>query len=159
MAGPAGVKVAPFKAQNMSLNSFVTADGAEIGRAQAMQAAAAGSSRRRDEPVLLKPGGAAQPGGRARPAGRGGRALSYRGLKPQLLAVVLDSSRFARRFDAVICEGAGSPAEINLRGRPRQHGPGPRAGLPVLVAGDIDRGGVFAAMYGTLALLAARIRR
>jgi adenosylcobyric acid synthase len=151
-----GVSVAPFKAQNMSLNSFVTADGAEIGRAQAMQAAAAGlEPDARMNPVLLKPGVTGsqvvvlgQPVGEVDAAG-------YAENADRLLAVALDSlSQLRQEFDVVICEGAGSPAEINLRATDIANmGLARAAGLPVIVAGDIDRGGVFAALHGTLALL------
>jgi adenosylcobyric acid synthase len=152
-----GLKVAPFKAQNMSLNSFVTRDGGEIGRAQAMQAAAAGvEPEAAMNPVLLKPGA----GGRSqvmvlgRPAGEAS-ALSYRDLKPGLLGTVLDCLAGLRaRFDVVVCEGAGSPAEINLRDADIVNmGLARAAGLPVIVVADIDRGGAFAALFGTLALL------
>jgi adenosylcobyric acid synthase len=157
------VKVAPFKAQNMSLNSMVVTDRAggwaEIGRAQAMQA---GAARVQPEaamnPVLLKPGsdGTSQVVLRGRPLGEAG-ALSYRDLKPRLLDAVLeDLHDLAARHDVVVCEGAGSPAEINLRaGDIVNMGLARAAGLPVVVVGDIDRGGVFAAMFGTLALLDA----
>jgi len=152
-----GVKVAPFKAQNMSLNSMVTADGAEIGRAQAMQAAAA---RIEPEavmnPVLLKPGGmmSSQVVLLGRPIAEVG-ALNYRDLKPRLFEAVLDSLADLRaRYDVVVCEGAGSPTEINLRDRDITNmGLARAANLPVLVVGDIDRGGVFASFFGTLALL------
>jgi adenosylcobyric acid synthase len=152
-----GVKVAPFKAQNMSLNSFVTADGCEIGRAQAMQAAAAGiEPEGAMNPVLLKPGGhgSSQVMLLGQPVAEAD-ALSYADLKPRLRAAVLDSLAGLReRFDMVICEGAGSPAEINLRaGDLANMGLARAARLPVIVVGDIDRGGVFAAMFGTLALL------
>jgi adenosylcobyric acid synthase len=160
-----GVKVAPFKAQNMSLNSFVTADGCEIGRAQAMQAAAARiEPEGAMNPVLLKPGagGGGAGGGSSQvmllgePVGEAS-AASYADLKPRLRPVILDCLAGLRaRFDVVICEGAGSPAEINLRdGDLANMGLARAAGLPVIVAGDIDRGGVFAAMFGTLALLSA----
>jgi adenosylcobyric acid synthase len=160
-----GVKAAPFKAQNMSLNSFVTADGCEIGRAQAMQAAAARiEPEGAMNPVLLKPGagGGGAGGGSSQvmllgePVGETD-ALSYADLKPRLRSVILDCLAALRaRFDVVICEGAGSPAEINLRdGDLANMGLARAAGLPVIVAGDIDRGGVFAAMFGTLALLSA----
>ncbi len=158
-----GVRVAPFKAQNMSLNSAVVPDGtggwAEIGRAQAMQAAAAGvEAEAAMNPVLLKPGGDAtsQVVLRGRPIGEAG-ALDYQDLKPRLLAAVLESLHdLADRHDVVVCEGAGSPAEINLRaGDIVNLGLARAAGLPVVVVGDIDRGGVFAAMFGTLALLDA----
>ena len=153
-----GIRVAPFKAQNMSLNSYVTPDGAEIGRAQAMQAAAAGiEADRRMNPVLLKPGSdtrthvivLGQPAGEVSAAG-------YRGRAERLRTVALDSLEQLRaEFDVVICEGAGSPAEINLRaGDIANMGLARAASLPVIVVGDIDRGGVFAALYGTLALLA-----
>jgi len=155
-----GVRVAPFKAQNMSNNSMVTPDGAEIGRAQAMQAAAAGLEPEAVmNPVLLKPGGdqrsqlvvmghpAGDTDARAYWAGQAGRAA--------LLRLVLGAYDDLRsRFDVVICEGAGSPAEINLRaGDIVNMGLARARRLPVIVAGDIDRGGVFAALYGTVALL------
>jgi adenosylcobyric acid synthase len=152
-----GVKVAPFKAQNMALNSAVTADGAEIGRAQAMQAAAAGiEPEAAMNPVLLKPGSETrsqvvllgQPVADA-------DALDYQDLTPMLSeAVAASLADLRRRFDVVICEGAGSPAEINLRHRDIANmGLARAADLPVVVVGDIDRGGILAAMYGTLAVL------
>ena len=152
-----GVRVAPFKAQNMSLNSWVTADGAEIGRAQVMQAAAAGvEPEAAMNPVLLKPGARhrSQVVLRGRPVAEAG-ALDYRALKSRLLPEVLASLADLRaRFDVVVCEGAGSPTEINLRATDLANmGLARAANLPTLVVGDIDRGGVFAAMYGTLALL------
>ncbi|WP_460366672.1 cobyric acid synthase [Actinocorallia lasiicapitis] len=152
-----GVRVAPFKAQNMSLNSMVTVDGAEIGRAQAMQAQAA-----RIEPVahlnpiLLKPGSdrRSQVVVRGRPIADVD-AMEYRELKDRLREVALDSYHVLReQYDVVICEGAGSPAEINLRrGDIANMGLARAAELPVVVVGDIDRGGVFAALYGTVGLL------
>ncbi len=153
-----GVKVAPFKAQNMSLNSFVTLDGAEIGRAQAMQAAAAGIEPAADmNPVLLKPGSdrRSQVVVLGHPEAEAD-AVGYRAHAPRLKQVALDSlTRLRDAYDVVICEGAGSPAEINLRDTDVANmGLARAAGLPVIVVGDIDRGGVFAAMYGTLALLA-----
>jgi len=153
-----GVKVAPFKAQNMSLNSFVTLDGAEIGRAQAMQAAAAGIEPTADmNPVLLKPGSdrRSQVVVLGHPEAEAD-AVGYRAHAPRLRQVALDSlSRLREAYDVVICEGAGSPAEINLRDTDVANmGLARAAGLPVIVVGDIDRGGVFAAMFGTLALLA-----
>ena len=152
-----GVKVAPFKAQNMSLNSFVTLDGAEIGRAQAMQAAAAGIEPAADmNPVLLKPGSdrRSQVVVLGHPEAEAD-AVGYRSHAPRLRQVALDSlARLRDAYDVVICEGAGSPAEINLRDTDVANmGLARAAGLPVIVVGDIDRGGVFAAMYGTLALL------
>jgi adenosylcobyric acid synthase len=152
-----GIKVAPFKAQNMSLNSIVTRDGAEIGRAQAMQAAAAGvEPEAAMNPVLLKPGGdrSSQVMLLGRPVAEVD-ALSYRDLKSRLRETAAGCLADLRdRFDVVVCEGAGSPAEINLRDRDIANmGLARAAGLPVIVVGDIDRGGVFAAMFGTLALL------
>jgi adenosylcobyric acid synthase len=154
-----GVKVAPFKAQNMSLNSAVTADGAEIGRAQAMQAAAAGiEPDAAMNPVLLKPGTdrTSQVVVLGRPYAEVS-ALSYRDHKPALLEVALQALEDLRsRFDVVICEGAGSPAEINLRATDIANmGLARAADLPVLVVGDINPGGVFAGLFGTLALLSA----
>jgi adenosylcobyric acid synthase len=152
-----GVSVAPFKAQNMSLNSFVTAEGAEIGRAQAMQAAAAGIEPTSDmNPILLKPGSERRSQvvvlGQAEAEAD---ALGYRAHAPRLRQIALASlARLRERYDVVICEGAGSPAEINLRDTDVANMSLARAaGLPVIVVGDIDRGGVFASLYGTLALL------
>jgi adenosylcobyric acid synthase len=152
-----GVRVAPFKAQNMALNSAVTADGAEIGRAQAMQAAAAGvEPEAAMNPVLLKPGSEtrSQVVLLGRPVAETG-ALDYQELKPRLESAVAASlADLRRRFDVVICEGAGSPAEINLRHRDIANmGLARAADLPVIVVGDIDRGGLLAALYGTLAVL------
>jgi adenosylcobyric acid synthase len=152
-----GVSVAPFKAQNMSLNSFVTADGAEIGRAQAAQAAAAGIEPTADmNPILLKPGGERRSQlvvlGRADAEAD---AVGYRDHAPRLRQVAQASlARLRDRYDVVICEGAGSPAEINLRETDVANMSLARAAdLPVIVAGDIDRGGVLAGLFGTLALL------
>jgi len=152
-----GLKVAPFKAQNMSLNSFVTPGGAEIGRAQVMQAAAAGVEPTADmNPVLLKPGSdrRSQVVVLGHPAAEAD-AGSYRSMATDLREVALASlDRLRAEFDVVICEGAGSPAEINLRATDVANmGLARAAGLPVIVVGDIDRGGVFAALYGTLALM------
>jgi adenosylcobyric acid synthase len=152
-----GVRVAPFKAQNMALNSAVTADGAEIGRAQAMQAAAARvEPEAAMNPVLLKPGSQtrSQVVLLGRPVGETG-ALDYQDLKPVLAeAVAASLADLRRRFDVVVCEGAGSPAEINLRHRDIANmGLARAADLPVIVVGDIDRGGLLAALYGTLAVL------
>jgi adenosylcobyric acid synthase len=152
-----GVSVAPFKAQNMSLNSFVTAEGAEIGRAQAMQAAAAGIEPTADmNPVLLKPGSdrRSQVVVLGHPEAEAD-AVGYRAHAPRLREVALASlARLRARYDVVICEGAGSPAEINLRKTDVANMSLARAAdLPVIVIGDIDRGGVFASLVGTLALL------
>jgi adenosylcobyric acid synthase len=153
-----GVSVAPFKAQNMSNNSVVTPDGGEIGRAQAMQAAACGIEPGvRLNPVLLKPGSdrCAQVVVLGQADGTVS-ATSYRERKAELLDVVLGAlSALRAEHDVVICEGAGSPTEINLRSTDIANmGLARAAGLPVLVVGDIDRGGVFAHLFGTLALLA-----
>jgi adenosylcobyric acid synthase len=155
-----GVRVAPFKGQNMSNNSMVTPDGAEIGRAQAMQAAAAGvAPEAAMNPVLLKPGSdqRSQLVVMGHPAGETD-ARAYWGPSPEranLRQLVLRAyDDLSSRFDVVICEGAGSPAEINLRGGDIVNlGLARARRLPVIVVGDIDRGGVFAALYGTLALL------
>ncbi|GAA1682655.1 cobyric acid synthase [Mycolicibacterium murale] len=154
----AGVRVAPFKAQNMSNNSAVTADGGEIGRAQAMQARAAGLAPSvRFNPVLLKPGSdrTSQLVVRGAVAGTV-RAADYMTQREQLAAVVADELAGLRaEFDAVICEGAGSPAEINLRATDLANmGLARAADLPVIVVGDIDRGGLLAHFFGTVAVLA-----
>ncbi|WP_329152287.1 cobyric acid synthase [Streptomyces sp. NBC_01456] len=166
-----GVRVAPFKAQNMSLNSFVTREGAEIGRAQAMQAAAARvEPTALMNPVLLKPGSdrSSQVVLLGKPVGElsargyfGGTEGSspgntpYAGRREQLLGTVTDClAELRRTHDAVICEGAGSPAEINLRRTDIVNmGLARAARIPVVVVGDIDRGGVFASFFGTTALL------
>jgi adenosylcobyric acid synthase len=152
-----GVKVAPFKAQNMALNSAVTADGAEIGRAQAAQAAAAMVAPEATmNPILIKPTGDrhSQVVVMGRPAFEAG-ARDYHERRRTLQPIVMDALADLRaRFDAVICEGAGSPAEINLRAHDLTNmGLARAADLPVIVIGDIDRGGVFAALYGTIGLL------
>jgi len=152
-----GVSVAPFKAQNMALNSFVTREGAEIGRAQAAQAAAARiEPEAAMNPVLLKPSAerTSQVVVRGKPWATAS-ARSYGPMKRELLPVVLESLEDLRsRFDVVVCEGAGSPAEINLRENDLANmGLARAANLPVLLVGDIDRGGLFASLYGTLALL------
>jgi adenosylcobyric acid synthase len=156
-----GLKVAPFKAQNMSLNSYVTRDGAEIGRAQAMQAAAARvEPSALMNPVLLKPGGehSSQVVLLGRPVGEMSAAGYHAGRQERLLGTVTDClDELRRTHDAVICEGAGSPAEINLRRTDIVNmGLARAAGLPALIVGDIDRGGVFASLFGTTALLAPR---
>jgi adenosylcobyric acid synthase len=154
-----GVRVAPFKAQNMALNSVVTADGGEVGRAQAVQAAAAGVEvEAAMNPILIKPSGDrhSQVVVMGKPYADVG-ARSYQQLKHELRPVVADALAGLRaRFDVVVCEGAGSPAEINLRDADLTNlGLARAAGLPVLVVADIDRGGVFASLFGTLALLSA----
>jgi adenosylcobyric acid synthase len=152
-----GVTVAPFKAQNMSNNSVVTADGGEIGRAQAMQARACGLGPSvAFNPVLLKPG--SDRSSQVVVLGRADgtvSARSYQQRKAALLDVVTDTLADLRaRYDVVVCEGAGSPAEINLRASDIANmGLAQAADLPVLVVGDIDRGGVLAHLFGTLAVL------
>ncbi|MEU6536263.1 cobyric acid synthase [Streptomyces sp. NPDC047000] len=153
-----GVRVAPFKAQNMSLNSFVTREGAEIGRAQAMQAQACRiEPAALMNPVLLKPGGeqSSQVVLLGKPVGELSARGYHGGRQQKLLGTVLDCLAELRgTYDAVICEGAGSPAEINLRRTDIVNmGIARGARLPVLVVGDIDRGGVFASFFGTVALL------
>ncbi|MEH0936051.1 cobyric acid synthase [Micromonospora psammae] len=156
-----GVKVAPFKAQNMSNNSAVVVGpdgrGGEIGRAQAMQAAACGlDPDLRFNPVLLKPGSdlASQVVllGEAVDTVTAG---NFRELRPKLAETAYAAlAELREEYEVVICEGAGSPAEINLRaGDYVNMGLARHAGLPTIVVGDIDRGGVFASMFGTVALL------
>jgi adenosylcobyric acid synthase len=153
-----GVRVAPFKAQNMSNNSVVAPEGGELGRAQALQAAACGLEPSvRFNPVLLKPGGerSSQVVLRGRPAGTL-TARGFAGRRSELAAVAFAAlAELRAEFEVVVCEGAGSPAEINLRaGDFVNLGLAREAGLPVVVVGDIDRGGVFASFFGTVALLA-----
>jgi adenosylcobyric acid synthase len=152
-----GVSVAPFKAQNMSLNSVVTLDGGEIGRAQAAQAAAAGiEPETAMNPILIKPSGErhSQVMVMGKPYADVD-ARSYRSFKTELRPIVADALASLRaRYDVVVCEGAGSPAEINLRETDLTNmWLAVEAKLPTLIVGDIDRGGVFASLFGTLALL------
>jgi adenosylcobyric acid synthase len=155
-----GISVAPFKAMNMSNNSVVTPDGGEIGRAQGAQAAACGlPPETAMNPVLLKPGSDR----RSHVVVRGASfaeatALSYRDLHPRLRAAALEAyDELAARYDVVICEGAGSVAEINLRATDLANmALADARGLPVIVVGDVDRGGVLAALFGSVALLSAR---
>ncbi|MCA0273347.1 MAG: cobyric acid synthase [Proteobacteria bacterium] len=152
-----GLIVAPFKPQNMSNNAAVTADGGEIGRAQALQALACGIEAHTDmNPVLLKP--ESETGAQVVVQGKRiatVRARDYAALKPQLLASVLESfRRLKAAHDLVIVEGAGSPAEVNLRtGDIANMGFARAADVPVVLAGDIDRGGVIAQIVGTKAVL------
>ncbi|VVE66598.1 cobyric acid synthase CobQ [Pandoraea anapnoica] len=152
-----GVRVAPFKPQNMALNSAVTADGGEIGRAQALQAQAAGVAPHTDfNPVLLKPSS-----DRGAQVIIGGKvvadldARAYHEYKPRAMAAVLAAyERLRTGYDAVLVEGAGSPAEVNLRSRDIANmGFAEAVDAPVLLVADIDRGGVFAQLIGTLACL------
>ncbi len=158
-----GVRVAPFKAQNMALNSFVTPSGHEIGRAQGVQALAAGAPPEvAMNPILLKPTGerTSQVVVMGEPIGHLD-AADYHAEKPKLLETVLAAcADLRRRFDVVILEGAGSPAEINLLDHDIVNlRVADELGVPAIVVGDIDRGGVFASLYGTVALLPDRYRR
>lgn len=158
-----GLSVAPFKSQNMSNNSMVCADGSEIGRAQWLQARAAGvEPSSLHNPVLLKPGSdrRAHVVLRGRPAGEL-LAGEYTTERRQLAqAAFAAHAELADAVDLVVCEGAGSPAEINLRaGDYTNLGLARRFDLPIVLVGDIDRGGVLASLYGTWALLDQEDRR
>jgi adenosylcobyric acid synthase len=166
LARRAGVRVAPFKPQNMALNSAVTVDGGEIGRAQALQAVAAGITAHTDlNPVLLKPtsdrGAQVIIHGKAR---MNLDARAYHDYKPVAFEAVLQSyARLQASYDTIFVEGAGSPAEINLRDRDIANmGFAEAVDCPVVLVADIDRGGVFAHLTGTLACLSpseqARVR-
>ncbi len=152
-----GLVVRPFKPQNMSNNAAVTADGGEIGRAQALQARACGIAATTDmNPVLLKP--QSEIGAQVVVQGRihgNARARDYLALKPRLLPLVLESfGRLAAEADLVLVEGAGSPAEVNLRaGDIANMGFAAAADVPVVLVADIDRGGVIASLVGTCAVL------
>ncbi|HJO36683.1 MAG: cobyric acid synthase [Pseudomonadota bacterium] len=153
-----GVAVAPFKPQNMALNAAVTVDGGEIGRAQALQAQAAGLAPHSDmNPVLLKP--QSDRGAQVIINGRVHGVLdaaAYQRFKPQAMQAAMAAYRRLReRYEVVLVEGAGSPAEINLRRDDIANmGFAEAADCPVVLIADIDRGGVFAQLIGTLALLA-----
>ncbi len=152
-----GVSVAPFKPQNMALNSAVTVDGGEIGRSTALQALACGLEPHSDmNPVLLKPQSdrGAQVILRGRVHGNMD-ALDYHAYKAEAMASVMDAWRaLSARYDVIIAEGAGSPAEINLRANDIANmGFAEASDCPVLLVGDIDKGGVFAQLVGTLALI------
>ncbi len=152
-----GLSVAPFKPQNMSNNAAVTVDGGEIGRAQALQARASGLDPHTDmNPVLLKP--ESETGAQVVVQGKRlttAKARDYARLKPTLMAPVLESfARLKSAHDLVLVEGAGSPAEVNLRqGDIANMGFATTADVPVILAGDIDRGGVIAQLVGTQAIL------
>ncbi|MGO8746381.1 MAG: cobyric acid synthase [Thermoguttaceae bacterium] len=153
-----GIRVAPFKSQNMSLNSFIARDGGEMGRAQVVQAQACRlEPESRMNPILLKPCSdtGCQVLVRGKPVGNM-RVAEYVAYKPQAFDAAKECyESLAAEFDAIILEGAGSPGEVNLKShdivnmRMAEH-----AGAPVLVVGDIDRGGVFAAFVGTMEVLA-----
>ena len=152
-----GYRVAPFKSQNMALNSFVTSDGLEMGRAQVVQAQAAGVEPDvRMNPILLKPssdtGSQVIVGGEVRGQMS---AAAYFKMKRQLIPEILAAfDSLSEEADIVVIEGAGSPAEINLKADDIVNmGLAKLVDAPVLLAGDIDRGGVFAQLYGTVALL------
>ena len=152
-----GYRVAPFKSQNMALNSAICADGSEMGRAQAMQAEAAGIEPvSAMNPVLLKPTSdtGSQVIVRGRPIGTMA-AREYFAYKRSLVPVIMECYRdLASRFDVIVIEGAGSPAEINLKSDDIVNmGMAKRAEAPVVLVGDIDRGGVFAQLAGTMMLL------
>lgn len=157
-----GVRVAPFKPQNMALNSAVTVDGGEIGRAQAVQARACFLEPQTDfNPVLLKPN--TDIGAQVIVHGRAVASMDardYHEYKRVAHSAVMQSyERLRTRFDAIVVEGAGSPAEINLRDRDIANmGFAEAADCPVILIADIDRGGVFAHLVGTLALLSASER-
>lgn len=152
-----GYKTAPFKSQNMALNSYITKDGLEIGRAQAMQAEACGIEPTVDmNPILLKP--TSHVGSQVIVNGevRGNmKAMDYYRDKKKLTEDVMEAyRRLDQEYDIIVIEGAGSPAEINLRENDIVNmGMAKMAKAPVLLVGDIDRGGVFAALYGTVKLL------
>lgn len=154
----AGLRVSPFKAQNMSLNSAATPEGLEIGRAQALQAEAAGiPASVHMNPILLKPSSntASQVIVRGKIFGQWSAEDYFRSRNEQLVPVVRESYEIlAARNDLMILEGAGSPAEINLKDRDIVNLRMARiAGARCILVGDIDRGGVFASLFGTLALL------
>ena len=154
-----GYRVAPFKPQNMALNSAVTIDGGEIGRAQALQAQACGLQAHTDmNPVLLKP--SSDTGAQVIIQGKALDAMEaeqYHNYKKIAMAAVLDSyQRLQAQYDFIIVEGAGSPAEINLRDNDIANmGFAEAVDCPVIIIADIDRGGVFAHLVGTLSLLSA----
>lgn len=152
-----GYRVAPFKSQNMALNSFITREGLEMGRAQAVQAAAAGVEPDvRMNPILLKPssdtGSQVIVGGEVRGQMQAAEYFRY---KKQLIPEILEAYHsLEAEYDILVIEGAGSPAELNLKADDIVNmGLAKLVNAPVLLAGDIDRGGVFAQLYGTVTLL------
>ena len=158
-----GAHAAPFKSQNMALNSYVTADGLEMGRAQVMQAEAAGIAPEADmNPILLKPD--SDTGSQVIVNGKVYKDMSARAYfaeKKKLIPVILEAwERLEQKYDTIVIEGAGSPAEINLKGDDIVNmGLAQMLDAPVLLAADIDRGGVFAQIYGTVMLLPEEERR
>ena len=154
-----GYSVAPFKSQNMALNSFITDEGLEMGRAQVVQAQAAGIAPSvRMNPILLKP--SSDTGSQVIVNGEvlgDMSAAEYFKRKRELVPKVVEAyESLAAQYDVIVLEGAGSPAEINLKAEDIVNmGMARLAKAPVLLAGDIDRGGVFASLYGTVALLEA----
>ena len=152
-----GYRVAPFKSQNMALNSFITKDGGEMGRAQVVQAEAAGIDPDvRMNPILLKP--TTNVGSQVIVAGQvqgNMGAMEYYRRKREYIPAILDAyNSLAAEYDILVIEGAGSPAEINLKQEDIVNmGLAKLVDAPVLLVGDIDRGGVFAQLYGTVALL------
>ncbi len=152
-----GYRVAPFKSQNMALNSFITKTGAEMGRAQVVQAEAAGIEPDvRMNPILLKP--TTDVGSQVIVNGQvqgNMRAMEYYRRKREFIPAVMEAyNSLAQEYDIIVIEGAGSPAEINLKATDIVNmGLAELVDAPVLLVGDIDRGGVFAQLYGTIALL------
>ena len=158
-----GIKVAPFKSQNMALNSYITKDGKEMGRAQVVQAEACGIEPDADmNPILLKPN--SDTGAQVILQGKvfgNMNAVEYHKFKKKAKEVVIDSfNRLAKKYELIIIEGAGSPAEINLMENDIANmGMAEIADAPVILVGDIDRGGVFASLFGTVMLLPEKYRR
>ena len=158
-----GYRVAPFKSQNMALNSFITRDGGEMGRAQVVQAEAAGiAPDTRMNPILLKP--TTDVGSQVIVNGHvqgNMQAMEYYRRKRTYIPAVLEAYHsLAAEYDVIVIEGAGSPAEINLKKDDIVNmGLARLVDAPVLLVGDIDRGGVFAQLYGTVALLEEEERR
>lgn len=158
-----GYRTAPFKSQNMALNSFITSEGLEIGRAQAAQAEAAGvKPEAAMNPILLKPTTdvGSQVIVNGVPIGNM-KARDYFAYKKNLIPAILEAyEKLNREYDIIVIEGAGSPAEINLKQEDIVNmGLAAMVDAPVLLAGDIDRGGVFAQLYGTVALLEEEERK
>lgn len=158
-----GIRTAPFKSQNMALNSYITADGLEMGRAQVMQAEAAGIEPTTDmNPILLKP--TTDTGSQVIVNGEVTSLMSameyFRKKRDYIPAIMEAYHRLEKKYDVIVIEGAGSPAEINLKQNDIVNmGLAHMVNAPVLLAGDIDRGGVFAQIVGTIALLEEEERR